>query len=344
MLLKGKGGIQYNLEATPFAQGGEGQIFNISGHPDKVAKVYCLAKRTDKCEEKLTLMCDNPPDPSVLIRVAWPVDILYESDVFVGYVMPKFTNLIDIEKIFSLNIIEQCVSWPSCICIAKNLCAVTDELHRLGYVLGDFNPRNIKWDCKGYAVFLAADSYHITVGDKVYRCETGIPDYIPVELQKKMQQGLTNAELPTYTVYSDRFALAVLIFQILVSGVHPFLTYDNKKVENISKGYCAYFCEPIGYDATIGCFGMGIFTKEVAKLFRLAFVEGHNDPSARPTAHMWYDALDKMAMGLVRCKDFNFHYYCRHLIDCPWCNARFQIHDNPAEMNGNRNVDDLNSW
>lgn len=29
MFLKGKGGISYNLEATPFAQGSEGQIFSF---------------------------------------------------------------------------------------------------------------------------------------------------------------------------------------------------------------------------------------------------------------------------------------------------------------------------
>ena len=344
MILKGKGGIQYNLEVTPFAQGGEGQIFNISGHPDKVAKVYCLAKRTDLCEEKLTLMCNNPPDESVLIRIAWPVDILYESGTFVGYVMPKFTNLIDIEAIFSLDIIEQSVSWPSCISIAKNLCAVIDELHRLGYVLGDFNPRNIKWDYNGYAVLLAADSYHITAEDKVFRCETGIPEYIPVELQEKMKQGFINAELPTYTVCSDRFALAVLLFQILVSGAHPFQDRNNKIAENIAEGYCPYLQNPIGYDAAVSGLGMGVFTKEIAKLFRLAFVEGHNDPSARPSAHMWYDALKKMRMGLVRCIDFDSHYYCRHLRDCPWCYASFNLHNDVIEKNDKANIDDLNSW
>lgn len=40
MVYKGKGGKHYNLENTPFAQGGEGRVFNIIGEPQKVAKLY----------------------------------------------------------------------------------------------------------------------------------------------------------------------------------------------------------------------------------------------------------------------------------------------------------------
>ena len=40
MIYKGKGGLKYNLENAPFAQGGEGKVYNIVGEPQKVAKLY----------------------------------------------------------------------------------------------------------------------------------------------------------------------------------------------------------------------------------------------------------------------------------------------------------------
>ena len=82
MILKGKGGIQYNLEATPFAQGGEGQIFNINGHPDKVAKLYKTGKITPDHERKLLKMVITPPEQDVLDQIAWPLDVLYDNNKF----------------------------------------------------------------------------------------------------------------------------------------------------------------------------------------------------------------------------------------------------------------------
>ena len=33
MIYKGKGGIEYNLNSSPFAQGGEGKVYEIIGKP-----------------------------------------------------------------------------------------------------------------------------------------------------------------------------------------------------------------------------------------------------------------------------------------------------------------------
>lgn len=39
MIYKGRTGQQYNLASTPFAQGGEGVIYNVSGNQSIVAKL-----------------------------------------------------------------------------------------------------------------------------------------------------------------------------------------------------------------------------------------------------------------------------------------------------------------
>ena len=56
MRYKGKGGIQYDLEAKPFAQGGEGRVFNIVGKPNLVAKLYKDTISIGGRERKLNVM------------------------------------------------------------------------------------------------------------------------------------------------------------------------------------------------------------------------------------------------------------------------------------------------
>jgi len=62
MNLKGKGGLQYNLSTTPIAAGGEGEIYNINGQPNLVAKLYKQGKATIDKEYKLVKMVNEPPD------------------------------------------------------------------------------------------------------------------------------------------------------------------------------------------------------------------------------------------------------------------------------------------
>ena len=56
MFLNCKSGTRYHLEEAPFALGGEGKVFDILGHPNKVAKIYHAGKVNGELEEKLTYM------------------------------------------------------------------------------------------------------------------------------------------------------------------------------------------------------------------------------------------------------------------------------------------------
>ena len=67
MIYKGKGGKQYNLEQAPFAQGGEGKVYNIVGNAKIVAKLYKNNLNTVEKERKLVTMVDNPPDQAVTL-------------------------------------------------------------------------------------------------------------------------------------------------------------------------------------------------------------------------------------------------------------------------------------
>lgn len=333
MVLKGKGGIQYNVEATPFAQGGEGQIFNISGHPDKVAKLYKAGKITPDHERKLLKMIITPPEQDVLDQIAWPLDVLYDNNKFVGFIMRKFKLNEDLNVIYEYGSSAKYpeMPWGNKIRIAKNLCVVLNAVHEAGHVCGDFNPKNISVDPNtGHITFVDTDSYHITDGSNTYRCNVGMPEYLPVEIQKKMHNGLSNAALPTFSQATDNFALAVHIFQLLMNGVHPFAcavipSQDSVPIpdtsDSILKGECPFFKDVPGKQIPKFAPPADILPQEIKKLFLLAFVEGHASPAARPSAETWYYALERLEKSLKKCKDVGHHEYHNSQSTCPWCAA-----------------------
>ncbi len=333
MILIGKGKIQYNLEASPFAQGGEGQIFNIIGQPDKVAKLYKAGKITADHERKLIKMMMFPPDQDVMNQIAWPLDVLYDNGSFVGFVMKKFKLNEDLNVIYEYGSAAKYpnLTWGNKIRIAKNLCVVLNAVHEAGHVCGDFNPKNISVDPNtGHITFVDTDSYHIVDGNNTYRCNVGMPEYLPAEIQSKMQKGLANAPLPTFGTYTDNFALAVHIFQLLMNGVHPFacavipsqasVVFPDMS-ESIMKGECPFFVNVPGRQIPPYAPPADILPDEIKDLFIKAFVKGHKTPSERPSAETWYYALERLEQNLSKCKNVIAHEYYNGLSACPWCAA-----------------------
>lgn len=331
MKLKGKGGKDYELAQTPFAQGGEGMIYNIVGVSDKVAKLYKQGKMTADLERKLIKMVDDPPSKSIMDQIAWPKDVLYQNGRPVGFLMDKFQLSEELNVIYEYGSSSKYphITWGNKIHIAKNLCVVLEAVHEAGYVCGDLNPKNINLNPNtGEVTFVDTDSYHITDGKRVYRCNVGMPEYLPPEIQKKMQKGLAAAPLPTFSPETDNFALAIHIFQLLMNGCHPFsckiipsadsIVFPDIS-ESILNGECPFFVRVPGKKIPVYAPPIDILPDEIQILFRRAFIDGHATPSARPSAERWYYALEKLEKNLVRCVDVPEHEYFKNLSDCPWC-------------------------
>ena len=334
MIYKGKGGKHYNLENTPFAQGGEGRVFNIIGEPQKVAKLYKHGLNDTIKERKLLVMVSNPPAQSVMSQIAWPLDVLYDNNnLFVGFVMPKLPINEDLNVIYEygLSAKYQNVPWGNKIIIAKNLCAVLDAVHEAGHVVGDLNPKNISVDPQtGHIVFVDTDSYHIEDNGSVYRCNVGMPEYLPVEIQRKMKGGLSTAALPTFTKDTDNFALAIHIFQLLMNGTHPFscrvLPSQSSVVfpqpsDNILNGDCPFINPKSGTAIPVFAPPLSILPKEMQDLFKRAFVAGHTNPSKRPSPEEWYVSLTNLEKHLKKCPKIAYHEFYSGLTQCPWCKA-----------------------
>ncbi len=320
---KGITNNEYTTEASPFAGGGEGDIYNIIGNSGYVAKIYKTDKRTTERERKLTVMVSN--QPSVMEQYAWPIDVLYENGRFVGYVMPKVVGK---EKLRNLYVYDKRKGkpWSLYIAIAKNLAAAVYNVHEIHQVIGDLNPENILVNPQnGMVTLVDTDSYHISDAGKTYRCGVGMPEFVAPELQ-----GIhfPSAPLPTFTPASDRFALSVLIFALLMNGAHPFsckvISGSSSKfqpIDNMQNGKCAFFSDSRTNNMDIPRYAPDIesLPNNIQKLFKRAFIEGRQTPGVRPTAEEWYNALEQLESNLKTClkNSQHIHYYGAN--ECPWC-------------------------
>lgn len=343
----GTTGKIYKVLEPAVGKGGEGSVYRISNMPDYVLKVFLEAKRTETRHKKLLAMLSTPLSAEAMKQITWPIDVVYENGDFVGYVMPAIKNNEALNVMYSDK--YTCSLFDK-ITIAKNLCAAINSVHEANQVCGDLNPKNIIVDPRCAIVTLIdTDSYQITEtdGSRVYRCEVGMPEYLPREIQKKIKNGqnLSTAPLPTFTKQSDLFALAVHIFALLMNGCHPFAcAIDNRQninhlsiskvsvvapqpIDNICSGFFPFYDKKPGITTPKYAPTFDYLPENMQDMFVRAFVKGHTNPSLRPTAVEWYNALTTMQGELKICRKEKQHMYPEHNNSCPWCAVNAVLND-----------------
>src|SRR5436305_1951244 len=93
-----------------------------------------------------------------------------------------------------------------------------DALHSRDYVVGDVNESNILVADTALITVVDTDSFQVRDpdGKTVFHCPVAKPEFTPPELQGRQLHDVDR--VPAH----DRFGLAVLIFQLLMEGTHPF--------------------------------------------------------------------------------------------------------------------------
>lgn len=330
----GKNG-RYSLASQPMKQGGEGAIYSVTGRNDLVAKIYFKDRVTAELSEKLSFMANNPPDSSILSQIAWPQDVLRDANGnFVGFVMPKLKIDADLKDIYVYPPKKGLqITYEQKIIIAINICIVISAIHKAGYTFGDFNPLNIGVNLTtGHVAFLDTDSYHIydKYSRKMYRCGVCLDGYVAPELIKQCKgTDYLSAPLPTFTQETDKFALAIHIFKLLMNGFTPFNGIkETDSVSQASPGRGNQAIEKDNYcfkagnkPQSVATPDLSAFPPDIQYLFKRAFIDGRDNPEDRPSADEWYKALLDYKKNLVQCKRDKTHFYYVNDRECPYCAA-----------------------
>jgi hypothetical protein len=165
-----------------------------------------------------------------------------------------------------------------------------------------------------------ADSLQVRDPDGgVFRSRVGKAEFTPPELQGVSFETVDRA--PEH----DRFGLAVLLYLLLMEGTHPFAARLVPGIEatpveeRIRRGLFPHArpdddCHPPRLSPRFDT-----LDERVREMFMRAFVAGHTDPAARPTAAEWRDALEAAEARLAECAANPLHRHAPHLEACPWC-------------------------
>lgn len=309
--------------------GGEARIYAVLPGEQYVAKIYHQAEQAQA--RKLGAMLANPPEDPLAaqgkLSIAWPLDLLHTPSPesrFAGYLMPRVSGAQPLFHCYNPG--ARRTFYPTFDYLAlhrvgRNLAAAVNALHSRGYVIGDVNESNILVSDSALVTLVDTDSFQVTdVGSETtFRCPVGKPEYTPPELQS-LSFAATD-RLPEH----DRFGLAVLLFQLLMEGTHPFAgiyqgsddppSYD----ERIRAGHYPHGARPVPYRPAPIAPSLDILHPAVRQLFTRCFEDGHLHPAVRPDARTWQRVLLEAETDLVSCAANPRHRYGAHLSACPWC-------------------------
>ncbi|YAF93955.1 MAG: tetratricopeptide repeat protein [Nodularia sp. CChRGM 3473] len=324
-----------NLSVS-LGRGGEACIYAVPSCGDLVAKVY--HKPTVAHAHKLRAMLANPPENPTAslghISIAWPQDILRAVDAnngIIGFLMPRIRGMRPIIDFYNPRTRRQhcpLFNYQYLLRTARNLAAAFAALHNSGYCVGDVNESNILVSDTALVTLVDTDSFQVRDPDSnvVYRCPVGKPEFTPPELQNKIF-AQHDRDIP-----HDLFGLAVLIFQLLMEGTHPFSGIFQGIPEpppyeaRIAAGHFTYSQKrQVPYLPTPIAPAWEVLHPKLQELFLRCFEDGHNDPQLRPSAQAWLSAVAEAEDSLITCTTNPQHRYNNHLDSCPWCERALRL-------------------
>lgn len=217
--------------------GGEGTIYTTE-IPDLVAKLYKREQLDCAKLEKLRLMLTRD---IVCEGICYPVALLYnEYGEFVGYLMPQARGRELQSSVFNrAGLAKHFPDWNriDTVTLAVTILRKLIYLHDCNIILGDINPRNILVESPTEVYFVDTDSYQI----EGYPCPVGTDYFTAPEIQGKVSPTLLR------TMGNERFAVATLLFMLMVPGKPPYSKQEGEGVvEDILNGDFSY---PLGEES-----------------------------------------------------------------------------------------------
>ena len=311
---------RFRLRGKPLNRGADGLIYAMSGKP-LALKIYHEPDKDPERPGKIQQMLASPPDDQGLTHFAWPVALLTNSKgAFVGYAMP----LLPMGDYVSLDLLlnrkgRELARLPESrnlrVTAAINLARRVAQLHARGHCIIDLKPANLLVHKQtGDVVVVDCDGFAIQ-GDKQF-----IPGhqytsgYIAPEA---WQRGSSPEELGQP---QDRFALAVIIFQLLNEGLHPYqgVPGDRQRIPSdiqgrIGENLYAYGRQSSGKIKPSPWSLHRDFPETIATAFHQSF----RSVNHRPKAEDWVETLNEAQKTLRSCRKNRHHAFWKD--NCPLC-------------------------
>lgn len=206
------------------ASGGEGDVYEIN--TKFVAKIYKADKLTKRREEKI---CRMVKKELTCEGICFPLAPLFNlQHEFVGYLMSKAVGEELRTSVFCpvQRFREKHPDWKRAelVQICLTILEKINYLHSMNVIMGDINPGNILVNSPTEVFFVDTDSYQI----EEFPCPVGQCNYTAPEIQGREYNSFLR------TIGNENFALATLLFQILLPGKLPYShAGGGKQNENI---------------------------------------------------------------------------------------------------------------
>jgi len=313
--------IHISTNEEPLGSGLEAKIYNIIGRQKEVAKIF--QKKLDESEQefnreliekekKIKYMVKKCPKGSLsnpikgkwkneevdCINIAWPIRLLYdEENKFSGYIMPKINTLCK----FKQFLIKRKKYFPNMTkrklyIIAYNLINGFKNIHDNKVVICDGNPDNFLVNSNGLISFIDTDSYQLKDElSGIFKSYVFTKEVNPPEYSEDIFNGV-------FTEEGDCFILAIMLFQLLMNGAHPFVgrilkkNIDNQDIEitAIKNGWFAYEANDYLKAPSNAPNYIEEIPQNLRRLFHRCFCDGIKQPNKRPTAKEWLTEIENV--------------------------------------------------
>ncbi len=306
------------------ARGGEGAVYDVVGQPGVVAKLYLEAPDRGKAE-KIAAMVGMATERLTALA-AWPTGTLHRlpGNGVAGFLMPKLGGHRPVFQVYGPKLrLRQFpkADWRFLVHTAGNVSRAFAAMHAAGLVIGDVNHGNLFVAEDATVRFIDADSMQVAQGTRRWPCDVYTSTHQPPEMQ-----GLASYRGVVRTPNHDAFGLAVLVFQLLCMGRHPFSgryagTGEPPDIERaITESRYAYSADTrrTQMSPPPGSLPMSALPGGLCALFDAAFAPG-TVQGGRPTAERWAGELGALGRSLRKCGVNAAHWYAPDAGSCPWC-------------------------
>ncbi|MFH9369014.1 hypothetical protein ACH4K8_25425 [Streptomyces anulatus] len=348
MTVVSRGGREWQLTER-IGAGSEGMVYAVGHGGSLVAKLVpdpadpvAFRRRVERLvrqrrEPRAVRLLAGTPQ-----RVAWPLAAVRVLRVGIeGYLMPDLRrDFLPFTALLTPAGRRDAVpgaTWTTGLAAAGALARLLADLHAEGYVVGDLNPDNLWADAQGRVGMADVDSWQFTDGRDTFPGRMRTSGYTaPERMSPGPGPGPPAGEGVTGTGPGERrtpvapavppdestdvFALAVLVHQLLMGGLHPFAGHPADGAylsldDNVLHGRCRLL-DRTSVVLPRSAPPADLLPRALDTLLRAAF-----DGGPRPPAAVWAEELAaaRAPDRITVCAERTTHVHTVERPWCPWC-------------------------